>query len=62
MFQKNNPDAACMHVQFLRTYSKQRTESQKGSQQVIFLVGNYRLRRAERWENIPRVSSEIEEI
>ena len=31
-------------------------------QRIIFLVGNYGLRRAERWEDMPSMSSEVGEI
>ena len=31
-------------------------------QQNNFLVGNYGLRRAERWEDMPSMSSEVSEI
>ena len=46
-----------------RQESKENEEnSRKVPQQVNFLVGNYRPRRAERWENVPRVPSEVSEI
>ena len=35
---------------------------QEGSPTNNILVGNFRLRRAERWENMPRVSSKVDEI
>ena len=37
-------------------------EIQEGSPTNNIVVGNCRLRRAERWENIPRVFSEVGEI
>ena len=45
---------------------KQKEENNKivleSIQKLIFPVGNYRLRRAERWEYMPTVSSEVGEI
>ena len=37
-------------------------ETQEGSPTNNILVGKYRLRRAEMWQNIPRVSSDVGEI
>ena len=45
-----------------RRESKESKEIQERSPTANIIVGNYRLRRAERWENIPRVSSEVGEI
>ena len=45
-----------------RPESKEIKEIQEGSPTNNIIVGNHRLRRAERWENIPRVSSEVGEI
>ena len=45
-----------------RQESKKSKEFQEGSPTDNIIVGNFRLRRAERWENIPRVSSEVAEI
>ena len=43
-------------------YTKKAKTFRKVPQQSNILVGNYRLRRGERWENIPRVSSKVGEI
>ena len=45
-----------------RPESKEIKEIQEGSPTNNIIVGNHRLRRAERWENIPRVSSKVGEI
>ena len=42
--------------------SKENKEVQEGSPPNNIIVGKYRLRMAERWENIPSVSSEVGEI
>ena len=42
--------------------SKESEEIQEGSSTNSIIVGNCRLRRAERWEIIPRVSSDVGEI
>ena len=39
-----------------------KAENQKGSRKNDITVGNNRLRRAERWENMPSMSSEVGEI
>ena len=44
------------------TKSKESNELQEGYPTNNFLVGNYRPRRAERWENMPSMSSEVGEI
>ena len=41
---------------------KQRTSGRFFSPTAYFLVGNYGLRRAERWDDIPSMSSEVGEI
>ena len=50
----------CCAVLCLR--SKESNGIQEGSPTNITIVGNYRLKRVERWENISRVSSEVGEI
>ena len=40
---------------------KAKKKNQEGSPTNNILDGNYRLRRAERWENIPTVSSDVGE-
>ena len=42
--------------------SKESKEIQEGSPANNINVGNYKLRRAERWEKIPKMSSEVGEI
>ena len=42
--------------------SKPSKESHEGSPTNDIIAGNYRLKRAERWENIPTVCSEVGEI
>ena len=44
------------------TKSKESKELREGSPTNNFLVGNYGLRRAERWEDMPSVSPEMGEI
>ena len=44
------------------TKSKESKELREGSPTKIFLVGNDRLRRTERWVDIPSMSSEVGEI
>ena len=44
------------------TKSKESKELREGSPRNHFLVGNYGLRRAERWEDTPSMSSEVGEI
>ena len=46
------------------TRQNEKTENNIGRvhQQEIFLVDNYGLRRAERWEETPNMSSEVGEI
>ena len=41
---------------------KRKKQPRDRSGKKKFAVGNYRLRRAERWKNIPRVSAEVGEI
>ena len=41
---------------------KQRTSGRFFSPTTNFLVGNYELRRAERWDDMPSTSSEVGEI
>ena len=55
-------EAALLGLEEILRSIQQSTEIQEGSPTINILVGNYRLRRAERWENIPRVSSEVGEI
>ena len=50
----------CCAVLCLR--SKESTEIQEGSLKNTFFIGNYRLTRAEWWENMPNMSSEVGEI
>ena len=45
-----------------RQESKEVKEIQEGFPTIFVIVSHYRLRRAERWENIPRVSCEVGEI
>ena len=64
----NNPHAACMYDCLVRTIYfinqvyeyEESKEIPEGSPTKNIVVGNcsYRLRRADRWENIPKVSSE----
>ena len=44
------------------TWYEESKEIQEGSPTYDIIVGNYRLRRAERCENMPRVPSEVDEI
>ena len=44
------------------TKSKEGKELREGSPTTNFLVGNYGLRRAERWEDTPSMSSEVGEV
>ena len=44
------------------TKSKESKELREGSPTPHFLVGNYGLRRAERWDDMPSMSSEVGEI
>ena len=46
-----------MHVS--KYIYEENKEIQEGSPTNNIIVGNYRLRRAERWENVSRVSSEV---
>ena len=64
MLEDTNPDAACMYSYLVRNiYTKKENKLRKVPQQIIFSSAiNYRLRRAERWKNMPRVSSELSEI
>ena len=55
-----------MHVPGTKSSYEKSEEIQEGSPKNHFVVGNFvgncRLRRAERRENIPRVFSEVSEI
>lgn len=57
-----------LNKQTNRKRQKEREESnesqgiQEGSPTNTILLGNYRLRKAGRWENVPRVSCEVGEI
>ena len=42
--------------------SKESKEIQEGSPANPILVGNYRLGRVEKWENMPMISSEVGEM
>ena len=44
------------------TKSKKSKELRGGSPTNSFLVGNYGLRRAERWDDMPSMSSEVGEV
>ena len=46
----------------LKKKKKQKTPGRMFSPTNIFLVGNYGLRRAERWDDMPSMSSEVSEI
>ena len=66
MLQENNPDAACMYylVRYIYIYEEAKKFRKVPRQTIVSSSAiNYRLRsRAERWENIPRVSSEVGEV
>ena len=51
-----------MHVPGTKYSYEESIETLEGSPTNNVIVGSYRLRRAERWDNIPRVSSEVGEI
>ena len=59
---------ACTWYEILRIYilvpdiCEESKEIQEGSPTNNILVGNYSLRRTERWENTRRVSSEVGDI
>ena len=59
MLEDTNPDAAGMYVvRNVHTEHEDRKEIQEGSPTINFLVGNDGLRTAERWEDMPSMSSE----
>ena len=62
MLEDTNPDAAFMYLVHKKCVYEESKEIQKGSPTHTFLVGKYGLRRTERWEGMPSMSSEVGEI
>ena len=64
MLEDNNADAAFTYVvrNIYDTVYQESKEIEEGSPVNNVVVSNYRLRRAERWKNIPRLSAEVGEI
>ena len=55
MLEDTNPDAACMYL-VRNIYTRNSKKFREGSVTNNIIVGHYRLRRGERWENVPMSS------